>query len=46
MNVFRSRMHEIYKERVVKVALSESDDKRIINEDEIHTTAIGHKDLR
>jgi hypothetical protein len=46
MNVFRSRLHEIYTERVVKVALSASDDKRIINEDGIHTTAIGHKDLR
>jgi hypothetical protein len=46
MNVFRSRLHEIYTERIVKVALSASDDKRIICEDGIHTTAIGHKDLR
>jgi hypothetical protein len=46
MNVFRSRLHEIYMERVVKVALSANNDKRIVNEDGINTTAIGHKDLR
>jgi hypothetical protein len=46
MNVFRSRLHEIYTERIVKVALSASDDKRIIREDGIHTLAIGHTDLR
>ena len=46
MNVFRSRLHEIYTERVVKVALSANDDKRIIMEDGIHTLAIGHKSLR
>ena len=46
MNVFRSRLHEIYTERIVKVALSSSDDKRIICKDGIHTLAIGHKDLR
>jgi hypothetical protein len=46
MIVFRSRLHEIYTKRVVKVALSVSDDKRIVNEDGIHTTAIGHKNLR
>jgi hypothetical protein len=46
MNVFRSRLHEIYTERIGKVALSASDDKRIINKDGIHTTAIGHKDLK
>jgi hypothetical protein len=46
MNVFRSRLHEIYTERIVKVAQSASDDKRIICKDGIHTTAIGHKDLR
>jgi hypothetical protein len=46
MNVFRSRLHEIYTERIVKVALSASDDKRIICEDGIHTLAIEHKDLR
>ena len=46
MNTFRSRLHEIYTERVVKVALSADDDKRIIMEDGINATAIGHKDLR
>ena len=46
MNVFRSRLHEIYTERVVKVALSASDDKRVICEDGLHTMAIGHKNLR
>jgi hypothetical protein len=46
MNVFRSRLHEIYTERIVKVALSAGEDKRIICEDGIHTMAIGHKDLR
>ena len=46
MNVFRSRLHEIYTERVVKVALSASDDKRIVSEDGIHTTAIEHRNLR
>jgi hypothetical protein len=46
MNVFRSRLHEIYTERVVKAALSASGDKRVVNKDGINTTAIGHKDLR
>jgi hypothetical protein len=46
MNVFRSRWHEIYTERVAKVALSAHDDKRVVNRDGINTTAVGHKDLR
>jgi hypothetical protein len=46
MNVFRSRLHEIYTERVVKVALSANDDKRIIMAEGINTMAIGHKSLR
>jgi hypothetical protein len=46
MNVFRSRLHEIYTERVVKVALSTNNDKRVVNRDGINTTAIGHKSLR
>jgi hypothetical protein len=46
MNVFRSRLHEIYTERVVKVALSANDDKRLVHRDGINTTAIGHKDLK
>ena len=46
MNVFRSRKHDIYTERIAKVALSADDDKRVICEDKIHTIAIGHKGLR
>jgi hypothetical protein len=46
MNVFRSRLHDIYTERVVKVALSADDDKRVIHKDKVHTLAIGHKSLR
>jgi hypothetical protein len=46
MNVFRSRLHDIYTERVVKVALSADDDKRVICKDKVHTLAIGHKSLR
>ena len=46
MNVFRSRLHDIYTERVVKVALSADDDKRVIRKDKVHTLAIGHKSLR
>ena len=39
-------MHEIYTKRVVKVALSADDDKRIVilMADGINTMAIGHKD--
>ena len=46
MNIFRSSMHEIYTKRVVKVALSADDDKRIVilMADGINTMAIGHKD--
>ena len=47
MNVFRSRLHEIYTERVVyndkRVVYN---DKRVVNRDGINTTAIGHKSLR
>ena len=42
MNIIRSHQHEIYSERVNKVALSREDDKRIILEDGIHTLAHGH----
>jgi hypothetical protein len=42
MNTFRSIQHEIYTERINKIALSANDDKRIISEDGIHTVAIGH----
>ena len=42
MNTFRSRKHDIYTERITKIALSANDDKRNISEDGINTTAIGH----
>ena len=42
MHVIRSHMHEIYSETVNKVALSASDDKRIIMEDGVHTLAYRH----
>ena len=40
MNVIRSRAHNIYTEKINKVALSCEDDKRIILEDGIHTFAL------
>ena len=42
MNVIRSHMHEVYTEEVNKIALSPSDDKRHILEDQTHTLALGH----
>ena len=41
MNVIRSHMHEVYTEEVNKIALSPSDDKRYILEDQVHTLALG-----
>ena len=47
MNVFRSRLHDVYSEEVNKIALSANDDKRVIMQDGIHTMAHGHfKTLR
>ena len=43
MNVIRSHKHQIYTETVNKVALSRDDDKRVIQEDGIHTLAIGYR---
>ena len=43
MNVIRSRGHEVYTEEVNKIALSANDDKRVIQEDGVHTLAYGHK---
>ena len=42
MNVIRSRAHNIFTEKINKVALSCEDDKRFICEDGIHTLALGH----
>ena len=42
MNVIRSYGHEIYTEKVNKIALSADDDKRIILEDKINTHSYGH----
>jgi len=45
MNVIRSHLHEMYTEEVNKIALSADDDKRVIQEDQIHTLAYGHYKL-
>ena len=42
MNVFRSRLHDVYSEEINKIALSANDDKRIILKDGIHIMAHGH----
>ena len=42
MNVIRSHKHELYTETINKTALSDADDKRIIQKDSISTLAIGH----
>ena len=42
MNIIRSRHHEVFSEKVNKIALSSEDDKRVIMEDGIHTKAYGH----
>ena len=42
MNVIRSHKHEIFTETVNKIAPSANDDKRVILEDKIFTSAYGH----
>ena len=42
INVIHSHSHNIYTEKINKVAHSGDDDKRIILEDGIHTLALGH----
>ena len=42
MNTFRSRRHDIYRERINKTALSAKDDRQIIRQDDIWTYAYGH----
>lgn len=44
MRVFKTRLHQIYTERIKKIALNGADDKRIILHDGIATLAYGHKD--
>ena len=46
MNILRSYDHEVYTEKVNKVALSAEDDKRYILEDGIHTLAWGHYKIK
>ena len=43
MNMIRSDNHDIYSMKLNKVALSATDDKRIISEDKIHTFALRKK---
>ena len=45
INVIRSHCHEIYTEKINKIALSSDDDKRIIMADGIYTLAYGHTNL-
>ena len=39
---FRSHKHEMFTEKIIKVALSPYDDKRVVLEDGIRTLPIGH----
>ena len=41
-NTLRSRKHEITTETIVKIALDQNDDKRVVCEDRVNTLAIGH----
>ena len=46
MNVIRSYQHEMFTEQVNKIALSGDDDKRVVQNDCIHTLAYGHYKLK
>src|SRR5688572_28746952 len=46
MNVIRSYHHDIYTEEINKIALSADDDKRLIQQDGIHTFAYGYYSLK
>ncbi len=45
MSVFRSREHQLYTEKMTKVALDANDDKRIILENGISTRALGYCEI-
>ena len=45
-NILRSYEHEVYTEKVNKVALSAQDDKRYILSDGVHTLAWGHHKIK
>ena len=45
MNVIRSYKHDLYTEKVNKIALSSNDDKRHILDDGITTLAFGHHSI-
>src|SRR5688572_1417089 len=46
MNVIRSHLHEIFTEEINKIALSADDNKRVIQQDGVHTFAYGHYSLK
>jgi hypothetical protein len=46
MKLIRSYKHDLYTEEVNKVALSGDDDKRVVQEDGVHTLAYGHYKLK
>ena len=46
MNVIQSHCHSIYTEEINKISLSSDDDKRVIMDDEIHTLAYGHTNIK
>ena len=41
-NTLRSRKHEITTETIIKIALDQNDDKRVVCQDLVNTLAIGH----
>jgi hypothetical protein len=46
MKVIRSYKHEVFTEEVNKIALSGDDDKRVVQDDRVHTLAHGHYMLK
>ena len=45
MNVIRSHRHDLYTEEVNEIALSATDNKRVVLLDKIPTLALGHYKL-